>query len=119
MRVGGRFQYDKAAEELNAYLQSFCEDSRANVAETAVMKVELFDVGTFLSENDSQEAADRVQNACIYRAMGHSYLVPHLENHAQHTCLHVTEAFAAEVELSDRWVVSLELGDWNATELLQ
>ena len=51
--------------------------------------------------------------------MSQSYFVPHLENHAQYTCLRIAEAFALEVELSDRWVVGLELSDWNATEILQ
>ena len=51
--------------------------------------------------------------------MGHSYSVPYLENHAQYTCLRIAEATGIEVELGDRWVVGLELGHWNATELLQ
>ena len=51
--------------------------------------------------------------------MGCSYFVPHLENHAQYTCLHIAEAFSIEHELSDRWVVGLQLGHWDATELLQ
>ena len=46
-------------------------------------------------------------------------MVPYLENHAQYTCLRNAEAFLSEVKLSDRWVVALELGHWNATELLQ
>ena len=51
--------------------------------------------------------------------MPHSYFVPHLENHAQYTCLRIAEASVLEVDLGDRRVVGLELGDWNATELLQ
>ena len=51
--------------------------------------------------------------------MPQSYFVPHLENHAQYTCLRNAEAFISEVELSDRLVVGLELGNWDATELLQ
>ena len=51
--------------------------------------------------------------------MRHYYFVPHLQNHAQYTCLHVTKAFVLEFECGDRWVVGLELGYWNATELLQ
>jgi hypothetical protein len=51
--------------------------------------------------------------------MSHSYFVPHLEKHAQYTCLRIAEAFTTEFELSDRWVVGLELGNWDATELLQ
>ena len=59
------------------------------------------------------------QNACRYRAMSHSYFVPYLENHAQYTCLRIAEASAAEAKRCDRWVVDLQLGHWNATELLQ
>ena len=51
--------------------------------------------------------------------MSQTYFVPHLENHAQYTCLRIAEAFVSEVELSDRWVVGLQLGHWDATELLQ
>ena len=51
--------------------------------------------------------------------MGHSYFVPYLENHAQYICLRIAEAFITEIKLSDRWVVGLELGNWDATELLQ
>ena len=59
------------------------------------------------------------QNACRYRVTGHSCFVPHLENHAQYTCLRIAEAFTTEIKLSDRWVVCLQLGHWDATELLQ
>ena len=45
--------------------------------------------------------------------------MPHLEDQAQYTSLRIAKAFVGEVELSDRWVVGLKLGDWNATELLQ
>ena len=48
-----------------------------------------------------------------------SIFAPHLENHAQYTCLRIAEAFTTEIKLSDRWVVGLELGNWDATELLQ
>ena len=57
--------------------------------------------------------------------MPQSYFVPHLENHAQYTCLRIAKAcikeaaFTIELELSDRLVVGLELGNWDATELLQ
>ena len=51
--------------------------------------------------------------------MGCSYLVADLENHAQYICLRIAEAIVKKLELSDRWVVGLELGYWNATELLQ
>ena len=43
--------------------------------------------------------------------------MPHLENHAQYTCLRVAEVVIFEVELSDRWVVGFQLGHWDATEL--
>ena len=63
--------------------------------------------------------ANRGRNASRYRVMGCSYFVPDLENHAQYICLRIAKAFSTELELSDRWVVGLELGNWNATELLQ
>ena len=63
--------------------------------------------------------ANRGQNASRYRVMSQSYFVPHLENHAQYTCLRVAEVVIFEVELSDRWVVGFQLGHWDATELLQ
>ena len=51
--------------------------------------------------------------------MGCSYFVPDLENHAQYICLRIAEAFVRVVQLSERWVVGLQLGHWDATELLQ
>mgnify|MGYP007047824928 FL=1 len=51
--------------------------------------------------------------------MSQSYFVPHLENHAQYTCLRIAEFFLTELKLSDRRVIGLQLGDWNATEILQ
>ena len=72
------------------------------------------------SNEKTRSAADNWgENASRYHVMGHSYFVLYLENHAQYTCLRIAEAFASEVELGDRWVVGLELGHWNATELLQ
>ena len=51
--------------------------------------------------------------------MDHSHCDPYLENHTKYTCLHLTEAIAAEFKLSDRWVVGLQFGYWDATQLLQ
>ena len=66
--MGANFQDTKAAEKLKAYLQSFCEGYYAGIADVVASKVELFDGGVFLSENESQDTvsggANRGQNAC-------------------------------------------------------
>jgi len=125
------FQDAKAAEELKPDLQGFCEGccagiadvvACAGIADVVASKVEHFDGGVILSEieqKDMVSGANRGRNACRYRVMGHYYLVPDLENYAQYTCLRIAEAFVHKVEHPDRWVVGLELGYWNATELLQ